>query len=406
MHHMKTPIGLVALSMLAGFVARAAEAPAAPVAGYSPTTDTLVYVGTYTGTKSKGIHLFRLPVENGEVSLAAPLVPLGLAVETPSPSFLAVDEKRRLLFAANETGRFEGQPTGSVSAFAIDPATGKLSLLNARSSMGSGPCHLVLSKDGRHVLVANYNGGSVAVLRVEADGRLGETTAFVQHAGKSVNPQRQAGPHAHCVTLDAANRFAFVCDLGLDQILVYRFDTQSGKLTPAEPAFTKLKPGAGPRHMVFRSDERFAYVVNELDSSVTTFAYDAGSGRLTDLGSVSTLPAGFDGRSSCAEIAVTPTGKFLYASNRGHNSLAVYAIDGAKGTLTLVEHLNTGGRTPRHFGLLPSGRELAIANQDTDNVLLCRIDPATGKLTPAGTMTAVPSPVCVVFLPPVAAARR
>jgi len=398
----KTPVGLLALSMLVGAGASAAE----PAAGYSLTKDTLVYVGTYTGPKSEGIYAFRLLADTDAASAIVRLIPLGLAAESTNPSFLAVDEKRRLLFAANETGQFEGKPTGAVSAFAIDPATGKLSLLNQRSSVGSGPCHLVLDKEGRHVLVANYGSGSVAVLRVEADGRLGETTAFVQHAGKSVNPQRQKGPHAHCVTLDPANRFAFVCDLGLDQVLAYRFDAQTGKLAPAEPAFAKLKPGAGPRHLVFRPDGKFAYVVNELNSTVTAFSYDGTAGRLTEIGTVSTLPPQYSGRSSCAEIGVTPTGRFLYASNRGHDSLAIYAIDPAKGTLTAAGHQDTGGKVPRHFGLEPSGRHVVIGNQNSDTMVVCRIDPASGRLTPSGAPVDVPSPVCVVFLPPPADARR
>ena len=224
---------------------------------------TLVYVGTYTGPKSKGIYLFRLQTENLDVPQNVTLVPLGLAVETPSPSFLELDLKRRLLFAVNELNAFEGKPTGSVSAFAIDRANGTLRLINQRPSMGTGPCHLVLDKARRNLLVANYGSGSVSVIPVAADGTLGAASDVVQHTGSSVNPDRQKGPHAHCVTLDAANRFVFVCDLGLDQVLAYRFDPQRGKLTPHNPPFASLRPGAGPRHMVFRPDGRFAYVTNE-----------------------------------------------------------------------------------------------------------------------------------------------
>jgi 6-phosphogluconolactonase len=306
--------------------------------------DTLVYVGTYTGPKSKGIDLFWLRTDGNDVSQNITLVPLGLAAETPNPSFLALDAKRRLIFAVNEVSNFGGKPTGAISAFAIDPATGKLKLINQQPSMGGGPCHLTLDQEGKNVLVANYNTGSVAVLPIAADGKLGEATSVIQHSGKSVHPQRQKGPHAHCVTLDPANRFAFVCDLGLDQVLAYRFDAQQGKLTPAEPAFIATKPGAGPRHMAFRPDGKFAYVINELDSTITTYAYDADKGQLKELETVSTLPPYYDGPNSGAEVAVLPSGKFLFVSNRGNETLVLFEIDKEKGTLSYVEEQITGGK--------------------------------------------------------------
>jgi 6-phosphogluconolactonase len=357
--------------------------------------DTLVYAAT-----SKGIHLFRLQTENLEVSQNITLVPLGLAAETPNPSFIELDLKRRRLFCVNGVQTFEGKLTGAVSSFSIDPDTGKLTLLNQRSSTGSGPCHLVLDQQGRNVLVANYGSGNVAVLPVGPDGRLGEATAVVQHTGKSVNPDRQEGPHPHCVTLDPANRFAFVCDLGLDKVLIYRFDAQQGKLTPSEPAFAQLKPGAGPRHMTFRPDGRFAYVVNELDSTIAAFAYLPETGALKQLQTVSTLPPYYDGPNFPAEIGIKPSGEYLYASNRGHESLVVFGIDQDKGTLKYIEEQNTGGKTPRHFGIEPSGKHLAIANQDSDTLLVCRIDPENGRLKPSGVFAEAPSPVCVKFLPP------
>jgi 6-phosphogluconolactonase len=365
--------------------------------------DTLVYVGTYTGPKSKGIHFFWLKTEGNDVSQNITLVPLGVAAETPNPSFITLDAKRRLLFAVNEIDNFEGKPSGAVSAFAIDPATGKLTLINQRPSMGTGPCHLVLDKDGKNLLVANYNNGSVAVLPVAADGKLGEATSVIQHSGKSVNPERQKGPHAHCVTLDPANRFAFVCDLGLDQVLAYRFDPAQGKLTPAEPAFIATKPGAGPRHMAFRPDGKFAYVINELDSTVTTYAYDAEKGQLKELETLTTLPPYYDGPNSGAEIAVLPSGKFLFVSNRGNETLVLFEIDKDKGTLSYVEEQNTGGKKPRHFGVQPSAKHLAVANQSSDTVLVCRIDEGNGRLKPSGVFAEVGSPACVVFLPPPAA---
>jgi 6-phosphogluconolactonase len=363
---------------------------------------TLVYVGTYTAPrgKGKGIYLFRLQTDNLDVPQNITLVPLGIAAETPNPSFIAFDLKRRLLFAVNETDAFDGRRTGAVSAFSIDAATGALTLLNQRPSNGTAPCHLVLDRDNRHVLVANYGSGSVAVLPVGSDGRLGAATDVVQHTGRSVNPDRQTGPHAHCVTLDPANRFAFVCDLGLDKILAYRFDAQRGTLTPGDPAFTAVKPGAGPRHMVFRPDGRFAYVVNEMHSTITAFSYDSAAGSLKELQTVSTKPEHFDGANTGAEIDVHPTGKYLYVSNRGHNSVVLFSIDPQKGTLTYIEEQGTGGSTPRHFGIEPSAKHLAIANQNSDTVLACRIDAGNGRLKPSGVFASVPSPVCVVFLPP------
>jgi 6-phosphogluconolactonase len=352
---------------------------------------TLVYVGTYTGAKSKGIYLFRLQTENLDVSQNITLVPLGLAAETPNPSFLEIDLGRRLLFAVNEVG-------GTVSAFSIDPAGGKLTLLNQRPSMGSGPCRLSLDRDGRHLLVANGGNGSVAVLPVGADGRLGEASDSVQHSGKSVNPERQKGPHVQGVTLDPGNRFAFACDLGLDKVLGYQYDAQKGKLTKA--AVTSIKPGAGPRQLVFRPDGRFAYVINELNSTVIAFKYDAATGGLTELQTISTVPEYYDGPNAAAELGIHPSGKFLYASNRGHNSVVLFGVDQDKGTLSYVEEQGTGGYKPRHFGIEPSAKHLAICNQDSDTVLACRIDAGNGRLKPSGVFATVPSPVCVRFLPP------
>jgi 6-phosphogluconolactonase len=362
---------------------------------------TLVYVGTYTETKGKGIYLFRLQAENLEVSQNITLVPLGIAAETPNPTFLELDLTRRRLFAVNELQEFQGKPGGLVSAFSIDPATGALTLLNQRPSMGAGPCHIVSDKANRHVLVSNYGSGSVAVLPIGADGTLGAASDVVQHAGRSVHPDRQKGPHAHCVTLDPANRFAFVCDLGLDKIMAYRFDAAQGKLSPHAPPFTSVKPGAGPRHMVFRPDGRFAYVANELTSTISVFAYDANAGALREVQTVSTLPEYFDGANTAAEIDVHPSGKWVYVSNRGHNSVVLFSVDPERGTLTYVEEQGTGGYTPRHFGIEPSARHLAIGNQDSDTVLVCRIDAGNGRLKPSGVFTSVPAPACVKFLPPV-----
>lgn len=366
----------------------------------SPATATLVYAGTYTGPKSKGIYLYRLQTTNLDVSQNITLVPLGLAAETPNPSFLELDIKRRLVFAVNELDQFEGSPGGAVSSFAIDRDSGKLTLLSRRPSRGAGPCHLALDKTGRYLIVANYGGGSVAVLPVEADGTLGEATDFAQHTGKSVHPQRQQRPHPHSVTLDPANRFAFVCDLGLDKVLAYRLDAERGKLAPADPPFAGVKPGSGPRHMVFRPDGRFAYVINELTSTVNAFAYDPRAGAMSAIQSVSTLPEYYDGPNSGAEIDVHPSGNYLYVSNRGHNSIVLFVIDRDKGTLTFVEEQGTGGKTPRHFGIEPSAKHMAIANQNSDTLLASRIDATNGRLKPSGVFAECPAPACVKFLPP------
>ena len=349
-------------------------------------------MGTFTKGEAKGIYAFRLQTSGLEVSQNITLVPLGLAAETPNPAFLEIDEKRRLVFAANDIHQFEGKPSGAVSAFSVDAASGKLKLLNQRPSMGPAPCHLTLDRDRRHLLVANCLGGSVAVMPVAADGRLGAPTDVVQHPGKA--------PHTHGITLSPDNRHAYACDMGLDRLMAYRFDAGKGKLTPASPATIAMKTGSGPRHMAFRPDGRFAYVVGSKTSTITAFAYDASSGGLREVQTTSSLPESFEGASSAAEIAVHPSGKYLYVSNRGHNSVVLMAIDAAKGTLSFVEEQGTGGKTPRHFGLQPSAKHLAIANQDSNSVLVCRVDAGNGRLKPSGVFATVPSPACVKFLPP------
>ncbi len=355
---------------------------------------TLVYVGTYTGGKSQGIYAFRFDAESGAVT------PLGLAAETKNPSFLDADGAGRFLYAVGELGEFRGAKTGAVSAFAIDRETGKLRLLNQASSGGEGPCHVVVDRTGRWVFVANYGGGSVAMLPVGTEGQVGEPAAFFQHQGSSVHPQRQQRPHAHGVTLSPDQRFLFVPDLGLDRVMVYRFDAAAGTLTRAELPYAVVPTGAGPRHFTFHPNGQFAYAINELDSTVTGFAYHAERGSLSQLKSVSTLPKNFTGQSTTAEIEVHPNGKFLYGSNRGHDSLAVFSITPRNGAIKAVERVPTGGKTPRNFAIDPSGRWLWAANQGSDNVVLFRIDTATGRLTPAGTVLEVGAPVCVKFLRP------
>jgi len=377
-------------ALRAGLAVAIAAALAVPLAAAGAAGDWIAYIGTYTRQKSKGIYAYRFAPASGK------LTAIGLVGETVNPSFLAVHPNQRFLYAANEVGTYQGQPTGSISAFAIDQATAQLKPLNQVSSKGSGPCHVALDHTGKWLFAANYNSGSVAAYPVHDDGTLGEASAFVQHSGSSAN-QRQSGPHAHEITISADNRFVLVNDLGLDQILVYRLDPVKGTLAPNDPPFVKLAPGSGPRHMAFGKGGRFAYAINEILLTVTAFRYDAGRGSLTELQTVPASPETFAGPKSGAEIAVHPNGKFLYSSNRGPDNIAIFRIDAKKGTLTAVERVPTQGKTPRNFAIDPTGGYLFAANQDSDNVVVFRIDKGTGHLTPAGNVLDVGAPVCVVF---------
>lgn len=354
----------------------------------------LVYFGTYTGAKSKGIYVSRLDGASGA------LTPPQLAADTSSPSFLAVHPGGGFLYAVNEVSTFEGKTSGAVSAFAINRATGLLKALNQQPSVGTGPAHLIVDKGGQNALVANYGGGSVAVVPIGKDGRLKSPSAFVQHSGSSVNPQRQKEPHAHSINLDPANRFAYVADLGLDKVLVYRFDAGKGLLTLNDPSSASVKPGAGPRHLALDSSGRFAYVINEMDLTVTVFSNDTATGTLREVQTISTLPPGQSVQQgySGADVQVHPSGKFLYASNRGHDSLAVFAIEASSGRLTYVENEPTQGSTPRGFGIDPDGRYLLAGNQRSDSVVVFGIDPQTGKLAPTGHKIDIGAPVCVKFV--------
>jgi 6-phosphogluconolactonase len=367
------------------------------VASKSAKGNYLLFVGTYTDKESKGIYVYRFDAESSE------LTSLGLAAETVNPSFLAIDPSRRFLYAVNEVQKYKDAKSGVVSAFAIDHQkgdrqTGRVQLLNAVASRGADPCYIAFDRTGKYVLVANYTGGSVAVFPVQPDGHIGESSAFVQHVGSSVNREHQEGPHAHWIETTPDNRFAIVADLGLDELLIYRFDAKSGSLTPNDPPFAKLDPGAGPRHLAFDPNGKFAYVVNELQSTITTFAYDSSHGALEKLATVSTLPKNFSGSNDTAEIKVHPSGKFLFASNRGHNSIALFSINIGTGALTLVDHYPTEGKTPRHFEIDPSGKFLFVANQDTNNIAVFQIDSNNGRLTFTKKTITVPSPVCLKFM--------
>jgi len=348
-----------------------------------------VYVGTYTTGSSEGIYTCALDLTSGELSL------VGTTKGVVNPSFLAIDQQGQRLYAVNETDEFQGEKSGAVSAFNIDPKTGGLTFLNQRPSAGASPCHLAIDSSRKFLFVANYNGGNVSVFALDVAG-LGKATATVQHHGKSINPERQEGPHAHGVVLDQSNRFLFVTDLGLDKVMVYRFDAARGGLTANEVPAADLKPGAGPRHFAFHPNGRWAYVINELDSTFTAFDYDRQAGKLSATQTVSTLPAGFAEPNTCAELVVSQSGRFLYGSNRGHDSIAVFAIDQRSGQLALVEHVATGGKTPRNFAIDPTGTFLLAANQNSNNIVTFRVEKDTGKLTATGHVMQIPTPVCVV----------
>ncbi|MBP1678490.1 MAG: pgl 2 [Bacteroidetes bacterium] len=351
------------------------------------------YVGTYTGGGSKGIYHCAFDPSNGRIEI------LGATGGIENPSFLAAGPGGRNLFAVSETAEFEGEPGGSVHAFAVDSDTGGLTHLNSRPSNGADPAHLSIDNHGRFVLVANYTGGNVCVFPVRDDGRLDPLASSVRHVGKGPNPKRQNRPHAHSIILDPANRRAFSADLGIDRVMVYAFNRDSGALAPAEQPSVPMKPGAGPRHLDFSPDARHIHVVNELNSTVTVLSYDAESGSLSEADTVSTLPPSFTADNTCADIHVHPTGRFVYASNRGHDSIAVFVRNSSTGSLKAVQHQSTLGKTPRNFTIDPTGRFLLVANQQSDSLVVMNIDTATGVLSPAGVTASVPDPVCVRFMP-------
>ena len=358
-------------------------------------SEHFVYFGTYTGAKSRGIYVSSFDSATGKLSEP------DLAFETKSPNFLAVHPAKPVLYAVGEMTVAPGKQASSVDAFGIDGKTGKLTLLNQQPSGGGGNCHVSVDANGNCVMVANYGSGSIASLPVRADGSLAEAATTIQHTGSSVNLKRQAGPHAHFIVPSPDNRFALTCDLGLDKILVYPLNAVAATLTTNNPSFAAVAPGAGPRHLAFSTDGRFVYVINEMKLTVTTFTYDAKTAAMTEVQTLYTLPTDYvaTDKDSCAEIAVHPSGKFVYGSNRGHDSIAVFAVEWKTGKLTLVQNESTQGKTPRHFAIDPSGRWLLAENQNSDSVVVFAIDTATGKLKPTGQTITVGSPVCAVFVP-------
>jgi 6-phosphogluconolactonase len=352
-----------------------------------------VYVGTYTNSgRSKGIYLLELDAATGN------LTSKGLVAESADPSFLAIHPSKNFLYAVNELAKFEGAPGGAVSGFAIDRSTGALKPINQKPTKGAAPCHLVVDRTGKNVLAANYYGGSITCLPIDESGKLGDASGFVQHKGTSVDPRRQEAPHAHSINVDAANRFAIVADLGLDKVFTYRFDPDKGTFAAGDPPFVAIKPGSGPRHFAFHPDGEHAYVINEMASTITAFRYHATNGSLSEIQTIAAIPADFHGDTSTADVQVHPSGKFLYGSNRGHDSIAMFRIDPATGKTTSLGNEPTRGKTPRNFGIDPSGRFLLAENQDSDTIVVFKIDQETGRLEATGSAVAVPMPVCVKFL--------
>ncbi|HWZ96896.1 MAG TPA: lactonase family protein [Candidatus Dormibacteraeota bacterium] len=352
--------------------------------------DYFAFVGTYTTkTESKGIYTFRYDASNGKVT------GLRIAIETPDPSFVTIHPSGKYLYAVNEGGK-----ASFVTSFSLDAKTGKLTQLNQVPALGEDPCYIALDHTGKYVLIANYTSGNLAVFPILPDGKLGEKTSLVQDSGTlGPNKERQEGPHAHWIETSADNHFVLAADLGLDEILIFQFDAAKGTLAPHIPPSANLKAGSGPRHAVFSPNGKFLFVVSELASTATSFAFDTKKGTLKQINSLSMLSPEFSGRNDVAEVAVHPSGRFLYVSNRGMDSIAIFGIDPKKGTLTQMGSVPTGGKEPRHFTFDPAGNFLFAENQLTDTIVVFHVDANTGQLTPTGDSLSVPSPVCLKFIP-------
>jgi len=349
--------------------------------------DMYVYFGTHRSGPGIGFSLAHFDTETG--ALTKPQ----FIMEAVEPAFFVIHPDGKHLYTCNSA-----QP-GSVSAYEIDPKTGRLTLLNQKPAGGADPSYIALDKASRYALVANYQGGNIAVLAIKPDSSIGERTAFAQHTGSSVNPQRQTRPFAHSIIVDPSNRFVLVADLGVDKVFVYRFNEKDGTLTPNDPPFAAVKPGSGPRHVKFHPNGKWVYLINEIGSTVIGFNWDGTKGTLTEFQTVSTLPEGFTNTSTCAELEIHPNGKFLYGSNRGHDSIIVFAVDQATGKLTLVEHVSSQGKTPRNFAFDPTGRWIICSNHGSNNAVVFRVNETTGKLTQTGQPVEVPYPFCERFLP-------
>jgi 6-phosphogluconolactonase len=381
------------LAIIASEIVASALAQAAPLGELA--IKTRVYISTFTEHGGDGIYLAELDPSTGDLGL------IRLVADLRKASFLAIHPNHRYLYSTCEVDDYRNTKRGAVAAFRIDTATGYLTVLNNQSSSGEGPHHLSIDREGKYAFVANYHGGSVAVLPIHADGTLAVASSTVLHHGSSVNKGRQTGPHPHAIDVDPTNRYVFVPDLGLDKVLAYRFNSAAGTITANHPSNLATSPGAGPRHITFHSNGKWAYVINELDSTVIALRYDSQRGGLTQIDTVSTLPAGATQQDNLTgEIVVHPNGKFLYASNRGHDSIVVFAIDQTSGRLSALGHSLSGGRNPRNFDIDPSGKFLLSANLDSNSVTVLQIDPASGKLSRSAHEIKVLQPYCIQFFSP------
>ena len=347
-----------------------------------------IFIGTYTAKSSRGIYGYRWNPHTGE------MLSIGLAAPTPNPSFLALSPTHTHLYAANEQ---PGSTPGSVSAFTTDPSSGKLLARNVVPSGGSGPCNLTTDHIGGSLFVANYDSGSVASFRILPGGSLSAPVSNIFFHGHSVNPARQQTPHAHCTTISPDNRYLLVNDLGTDRIHVYRFDPTTAELTPNDPPFYSAIPGSGPRNLTFHPNGKWAYSINEMASTLECLNWDATTGALTRFQVISTLPGKFKKPTAAATVAIHPNRRFLYASNRGDNSITAFSVDPANGHLALLQRISCEGKTPRHFAVAPDGRWLVVANQDSANIVILKCDPQTGRLASTGRQYPLDSPVCVAF---------
>lgn len=362
------------------------------VLGQTTPAGYLFYVGTYTKGSSKGIYAYRFQSETGEIT------PLGLVAETPNPTYLALSANHQFLYAVNEVANYQNTHSGLISGFAINHLDGKLKPVNQVASAGSGPCHLAVDHTGSALFVANYGSGSAASFHLSRTGEIGAPVSQFQYSGHSVDKERQEGAHSHCTTVSPDNRYVLVNDLGLDRIMVYRLDPATAKLTPNDPPYWSAKPGAGPRHLAFHPKAQYAYCVNEMASTVDVLRWDAKTGTLTTVQTVSTLPPDFHGENTGAEIVVDSSGRFVYSSNRGHNSIACFSIDPAHGTLTPIGFAPTPGREPRNFTLDPTGHCVLVGNQNIGTMSTFERDPKTGKLASTGKTVPLEQAVCILFV--------
>ncbi len=355
------------------------------------SNDPYVYVGSYASENSPGIFVYRMNSTTGDLTL------LHKISGVVNPSYLAIDPTCKFLYSVSELGNFQGQKSGGLSAFAINPDNGDLSLLNQQSSLGQAPCYVSVDKTGKWVFNANYSGGNVAVHPILQDGKLGEASDMQQHHGSSINPQRQKAPYAHSIVIDPSNKFAYASDLGIDKIMIYAIDLVNGKLKPNDPPFASVKPGSGPRHFTFHPNGKYAFSIEELSCEIISFKCNAQNGALEQIQTISTLPEGFSGDNSCADIHVSPDGSFLYGSNRGHDSIAIFKVNQQTGELKLIGHESTQGQTPRNFAIDPTGKFLYAANQGSKNIVSFSINPDTGLLKSLKKVSLPSAPVCIKF---------